>query len=248
MKIIPLSAFQDNYIWLLVDNQRQCVCVDPGDAKPVLDYIRQHQLSLTAIVLTHHHFDHIGGVSDLLSQYPGTPVYGPHDSRIPQVTHALSEGDRINVLDIDFTILSIPGHTSTHIAYFNPNSPMLFCGDTLFSAGCGRVFDGTMEKLFHSLEKINQLPIDTKIYCAHEYTLNNCRFAHSIEPSNQKVIEKIQHLSTQPQTCSLPSDLATEKKINPFLRAISKSLSSPAYQDLSAYDTFKHLRLLKDDF
>lgn len=248
MTIIPISAFYDNYIWLLINEQKQCVCVDPGDAKPVLNHLKKQQLSLTGIMLTHHHFDHIGGVDVLLSQYPNIPVFGPHDNRIPQVTQPLIEGDHIEIFDTVFNIMSIPGHTSTHIAYFNPDKPMLFCGDTLFSAGCGRVFDGTMENLFDSLSKINQLPANTKIFCAHEYTLNNCRFAHSIEPNNEAVIDKMRQLTALPNQCSLPSNLRTEQGINPFLRAISQTLQSPNYQNLSAYEVFKNLRQLKDNF
>ena len=248
MTIIPISAFNDNYIWLLINDKHQCVCIDPGDAAPVISYLNKHQLKLTDILITHHHYDHIGGVEKLIKNYNYVNVYGPIDERMPQVTKPLIEGDVISIYDLDFQILSIPGHTSSHIAYYCPASPMIFCGDTLFSAGCGRVFDGTMDDLFRSIQKITCLPDTTKIYCAHEYTLNNCIFAQTIEPDNKLLISKINYLNNRPGECSLPSTLATEKQINPFVRAVVQTLRSKYSDHLSAYDSFKTLRHLKDKF
>ena len=248
MRITPVPAFTDNYIWTLVNDKKRCFCVDPGDAKPVQSYIHQNQLTLEAILLTHHHYDHIGGVDALLSDNPHLIIYGPEDSRITQITHPLGDGDTINIDTLTFDVMAIPGHTSSHIAYYNADQKILFCGDTLFSAGCGRVFDGTMDDLFQSLSKINQLPPDTKIYCAHEYTLNNCQFAKSIEQENQILNQTIQKLEQLGSGCSLPSTLQLEQSINPFIRAINQTLISPELQHLSGFELFRQLRKMKDAF
>lgn len=251
--IHAISAFSDNYIWTIIDESAGMMdCIDPGDALPVLNYAQKHQLVLRTILLTHHHSDHIGGVANLLSNYPECKVYGPEDSRIPNVTHAVTQGDNLSIGAYSFQILFNPGHTSTHISYFEPDKQWLFCGDTLFSAGCGRVFDGTIEQLYQSLELFKTLPLDTNIFCAHEYTLQNLKFAHHVEPNNKAIIEHIARLSAQSSTNSLPSTLKHELAINPFLRTEQSTVKHYALahgaESDSPLDVFKTLRTLKNRF
>ena len=182
IEIFPVCAFNDNYIWTLRQDGKAAV-VDPGDAAPVLDYLRAEKLELTAILNTHHHADHVGGNAELLSHYR-VPVYGPHDERIPTVSHRLREGDRFTLahFGIEFSIFEIPGHTRSHIAFYG--SDMLFCGDTLFACGCGRLFEGTPQQMYTSLAKLAALPDPTRVYCGHEYTIANIRFARAAESEN----------------------------------------------------------------
>src|SRR5678816_3819856 len=172
-EIVPLRAFSDNYIWTLRDGHKAAV-VDPGDAKPVLDYLAREKLELVAILNTHHHADHVGGNAGLLERYP-VPVYGPHDPRIVEVTQRLAHGERFRLphFGIEFQVLEIPGHTRTHIAFHGAD--LLFCGDTLFAVGCGRLFEGTPRQMHESLTKLMRLPDRTKVYCGHEYTLSNIK-------------------------------------------------------------------------
>ena len=183
-QVLPVPAFKDNYIWVLRD-ERSAAVVDPGDAQPVLDYLARERLDLVAILATHHHPDHVGGVERLKRDHD-VPVYGPRDEPIPQLTHPLAEGDRIAIaaLGAQFEVLDVPGHTRAHIAYYG--SKLLFCGDTLFACGCGRVFEGTPPQLHASLEKLAALPDDTLVYCAHEYTLANIRFARRSSPATRR--------------------------------------------------------------
>jgi hydroxyacylglutathione hydrolase len=216
MQIIPLPAFRDNYIWLLRDGSRAAV-VDPGDAAPVLAYLAAEGLTLDAILITHHHADHIGGVAGLLA-HASVPVHGPARENIPGMTHPVSEGDTVTVLGKAFRVLDIPGHTGGHVGYYGV--PVLFCGDTLFAAGCGRIFEGTPAQLFASLEKLAALPDDTQVYCTHEYTLSNLAFAAAVEPDNAAVSERIilsQKLRDD-NTPTVPFRLAGERNSNPFLR------------------------------
>jgi hydroxyacylglutathione hydrolase len=216
MRIHPLPAFIDNYIWLLIQDSCSVFdCVDPGQAEPVLDFAHANSLQLRSILLTHHHADHIGGVQDLLNAFPKCLVYAPDDVRIPNAHHRLHLGDTLLITPFMFQILSTPGHTATHISYFEPNEQWLFCGDTLFSAGCGRVFDGTIEALHDSIALFKSLPKTTKVFCAHEYTLNNLRFAATVEPNNQAIQDYMQHLI---KPCSLPSTIEKECLVNPFFR------------------------------
>ena len=221
MKLIPLPAFQDNYLWLLHDGQRALV-VDPGDAQPVLSFLERNDLQLEAILVTHHHADHVGGV-DAVRDATGAKVYGPARERIPEPLTRLAEGDAITVLGLRFEVMDVPGHTAGHIAYYSADmdgAPLLFCGDTLFSGGCGRLFEGTPEQMLASLEKLSSLPGSTRVCCTHEYTLSNLRFARAVEPGNADLIHYIERCealraSSQP---TLPSTIEQEKRINPFLR------------------------------
>jgi hydroxyacylglutathione hydrolase len=221
MKLIPLPAFQDNYLWVLHDGQRALV-VDPGDAQPVLAYLQGEGLQLDTILVTHHHPDHIGGV-DALRDATGAKVFGPARETIPEPLTRLAEGDVITVLGLRFEVFDVPGHTSGHVAYYCPEvdgKPLLFCGDTLFSGGCGRLFEGTPDQLLASLDKLAALPGSTAVCCTHEYTLGNLKFARAVEPGNLKLINyqrRCEELRAR-NLPTLPSTIEQERDINPFLR------------------------------
>jgi len=216
--IVPVRAFQDNYIWVMRRGGNAAV-VDPGDAQPVLDYLRAQKLTLTAILNTHHHADHVGGNAGLLRHYHA-PVYGPCDERVATVTHRLREGDRfaLDAYGLEFSILEIPGHTRSHIAFYAPG--ILFCGDTLFACGCGRLFEGTPQQMHVSLAKLAALPDETRVYCGHEYTLSNIRFARAVEAANPELATWEQEASAlrAKDEPTLPSTIGREKIANPFLR------------------------------
>lgn len=227
-EVFPLRAFSDNYIWTIRDSAHAAV-VDPGDAAPVLDYLRREHLHLVAILNTHHHADHVGGNRELL-QHADVPVFGPRDPRIPEVTNALGDGDRITLphFDLDFEVLDIPGHTRTHIAFHGAG--MLYCGDTLFAAGCGRLFEGTPREMHDSLEKLAQLPEATRVYCGHEYTLSNIRFARVAEPGNAALATlaaNVERLRAQ-DLPTLPSTIAQERATNPFVRVSEPAIVASA--------------------
>lgn len=221
LKVLTVPAFNDNYLWLIHDGTHAAV-VDPGDAAPIIDALRTHDLTLVAILLTHHHNDHVGGVPALL-QHAKVPVYAPRNDRIGNVTTTLSEGDNVRIpeLDLRLSVLDVPGHTRGHIAYVAKEQGWLFCGDTLFAGGCGRLFEGTPEQMLHSLDKLAALPDDTKVYCAHEYTVSNLRFAHAAEPGNQAVSQRLvaEQAKRARNEPTVPSNIALEKATNPFLRA-----------------------------
>ena len=218
MKIIPVPAFEDNYIWLICDGS-YAAAVDPGDAEPVLDYLGHHGLRLAAILTTHHHGDHTGGIEALL-RHAAVPVYGPRKENIPGITDPVGTGDTVRLpeLGVEFAVLDVPGHTAGHVAYYGANS--LFCGDTLFTCGCGKLFEGTPAQMHASLQKLAALPDDTQVYCAHEYTLENIRFAKKVEPANRQLLEREVHdrLTREQGRPTLPSTIALEKATNPFLR------------------------------
>lgn len=217
--ILALSAFKDNYIWCVIDEEQKVFdCIDPGDAAPVIDYATKTGMTLKNILLTHHHDDHIGGVVRLIQAFPNVMAYGPEDSRIPHVNRTVKARDLLTLNNKNYEVLQNPGHTSSHISYYEPQEGWLFCGDTLFSVGCGRVFDGTLEQLHNSLLMFKQLPPTTLVFCAHEYTRQNIRFALTVEPNNSKLQEYGKKLNSQKQLCSIPSTMNLECEINPFLR------------------------------
>ncbi len=255
LTLIPIPAFADNYLWLLHDGQF-AVVVDPGDPVPVQRVLHEHGLKLNAILVTHHHADHTGGV-DTLRIATGAKVFGPASENIPKPFAPLREGDCIQALGLDFHIIDVPGHTSGHISYFTQEmngKPLLFCGDTLFSGGCGRLFEGTPAQMLSSLDKLAALPGNTVTCCTHEYTLNNLRFAMTVDPDNlmlaryQASCEKLreQHQPT------LPTSIAQELLINPFLRTRQPALvSSAQHFDAAARDevsVFTAIRQWKNQF
>lgn len=222
MNLVALPAFEDNYLWLLHDGARALV-VDPGDAEPVRDALARLGLQLHGILVTHHHGDHTGGVA-ALREATGATVYGPAGERIPGPYQALRGGDAVNVLGTAWQVIDVPGHTAGHIAYWArqvDGHPLLFCGDTLFSGGCGRLFEGTPAQMLASLDTLAALPGDTRVCAAHEYTLSNLRFARAVEPGNAALAQYQRHceqLRAEGQP-TLPSTIATERAINPFLRS-----------------------------
>lgn len=224
--VYPLPILKDNYVWILIDKSKKAaLVVDPGEARPVSDFLNQHHLKLWAILLTHHHGDHTNGVGALQQACDGN-VFGPLNDQISTVTHPVTGNDAVNIagFPISFEVMDIPGHTLGHIAYYTKG--MLFCGDTLFAAGCGRIFEGTPAQMYDTLQKIAALPEDTKIYCGHEYTLNNLKFAETVEPSNLAIKQKIASVTAlrDQGKPTLPSTMADEKATNPFLRCTSKEL------------------------
>lgn len=256
MNLIPLPAFSDNYIWL-IQYQGRALVVDPGQAEPVTRWLTEHQLLLDCILVTHHHGDHTGGVASLQQQW-GAKVYGPASESLPFEYQPLQQGDSVHWGDLVFQILDVPGHTSGHIAYWTqPNSqdPILFCGDTLFSGGCGRIFEGTPAQMLQAMDALSALPGQTRVCCAHEYTLSNLKFAMVVEPDNlalQAYVQQCQQRRSE-NLPTLPAQLATELKINPFLR----SRQSTVIQAVQAYaphtpnqdvEIFANLRSWKNDF
>lgn len=220
LNILTVPAFQDNYLWLIHDGTHAAV-IDPGDAAPILSALESHRLSLAAILLTHHHADHVGGVPALLQRF-NAPVFGPRNDGIRQISDPLGEGDRITIpeIGIKLDVIDVPGHTKGHIAYFAPEQGWLFCGDTLFAGGCGRLFEGTAEQMVASLTKLASLPDTTQIYCAHEYTLANLRFAAEVEPHNLELMSRIEREKAKRDRGmpTVPTTIGVEKSTNPFLR------------------------------
>jgi hydroxyacylglutathione hydrolase len=250
--IVPVPAFKDNYIWLLNEGNNAWV-VDPGDAKPVMQVLAENNWNLTGILLTHHHLDHSGGIRSLLNYANNIPVFASHNSEHDYVTDPVKEGDTVPFGSHTLSVLEIPGHTLDHVAFFN--NELLFCGDTLFSAGCGRVFEGTYEQMYQSLCRLNHLNNDTNIYCGHEYTLANLTFAQHVEPENAYIAEKIAavKLLLEEGQCTLPSTLNNEKRMNPFLRCddknIIRAVEQYANKTLSTpVEVFQHLREWKNNF
>lgn len=254
--VLHVPAFADNYIWLLcVESTTHVAIVDPGDAQAVIAALEREDLEPIAVLCTHHHGDHVGGVRELAARYR-MPVYGPAREHIPAMTHRLSEGDRVTLTPLGMTleVLDVPGHTAGHIAYHGAG--MLFCGDTLFSAGCGRLFEGTAQQLYGSLAKLAALPEDTAVYCAHEYTRANLQFALAVEPDNaaaQAYRREVEHRRGQGLP-TLPSTIGLERRVNPFLRVREPAVRRAVERHYggrapsSEVEIFAALRRWKDGF
>ena len=253
--IHPIPIFKDNYIWLIINPiKKKVIAIDPGDSEPLQAYLQSNQLDLEAILITHHHWDHTQGIGVLKQKYNAV-VYGPKNKQIDGLTHMVEEGDIIHIpsFETSFTILNIPGHTLDHIAFILPG--LLFCGDTLFSAGCGRLFEGTPQQMYHSLQKLASLPDETKVFCTHEYTLQNLKFAQIVEPNNKRIQNKLSHVMAlrQGNNSTLPSVIKEEKEVNPFLRCHVKEVveSVEKWAGVKLEDPiqiFKYLREWKDGF
>lgn len=259
IEIHPVPAFQDNYLWLLT-RAGEAVVVDPGDAAPVQAALTGRGLHLTAILITHHHPDHIGGLAKLLATHP-VPVYGPRreSATIKLLSVPLDDDDTFELLGRQFKVMWVPGHTDGQIAYFAPATdaepPLLLCGDTLFSAGCGRLFEGTPAQMHASLSRLAQLPGATQVYCGHEYTAANLAFARTVEPDNVAVAEHLARVRElrAADLPSLPSSIELELRINPFLRTAQPSVQEAAAQHArrtpaDQTETFAVLRAWKDQF
>ena len=256
LNIHPIPAFYDNYIWMISHPEsKEAVIVDPGQSQGVITALSTTGYTLKAILVTHHHHDHTGGIKSLAERYRA-PIYGPANENIPACTHPLKEGDEVPLLSMNLVlrVMDIPGHTKGHIAYFG--SGLLFCGDTLFGAGCGRIFEGTPAQMVQSLQKLSNLPPETKVYCAHEYTAANLRFAKLIEPENMDIklrIKDTEVIRSQNKP-TLPSTIAIEKLTNPFLRcdepAVIKSAEKYANKRLQdePNGVFTTIRQWKDKF
>ncbi len=255
LTLIPIPAFTDNYLWLLHDGQRALV-VDPGDAAPVLRKLAELKLRLETILVTHHHADHTGGVDELRNT-TGAKVYGPAAENIPKPYERLGEGETAHAVGLDFQVIDVPGHTAGHIAFYAPDvngRPLLFCGDTLFSGGCGRLFEGTPAQMLASLDKLAALPGNTVVCCTHEYTLGNLRFAVAVDPANHQLAEYQAHcikLREHGQP-TLPTSISQELLINPFLRTRQAAvISSAQHFDAAAHDdtsVFAAIRQWKNQF
>ena len=255
-----LPAFETNYLWLLA-RDGCAAAVDPGDAKPVLSALEKHGYDLRYILITHHHADHIGGIAALLKAFPNAQVYAPDDKRIAPVNETVSDGDTVtlDVLNLNFKVMEVPGHTTSHIAYYMSDKlsgNKLFCGDTLFACGCGRLFEGTPAQMHTSLSKIRALPDDTEVYCAHEYTLDNIEFALWVEPDNEALQARQKEAVKLRENgdATVPSQLGLEKQTNPFLRfdepavisAAKKFVGADAGRDLGGAEVFGAIREWKD--
>jgi hydroxyacylglutathione hydrolase len=256
LNVTPIPAFNDNYLWLFhAEGSRQCGIVDPGDAEPVLRHLTDYDLELAVIFITHHHGDHTGGIGKLLQAFD-VPVYGPDSSNIHAVTRKLGEGDTVNIFGETFRVLEIPGHTLDHIAYFaEGNPPILFCGDTLFAGGCGRVFEGTHRMMYGSLQKLAVLPPDTMVYCAHEYTLANLAFAHAVTPDSAPLADRMsrEKARREEDMPTVPTTIRAELETNPFLRCTDADIIAAAHGQsgrlVSAPDeVFGIIRSWKDSF
>jgi len=254
--VLHVQAFEDNYIWLIRGNStRQVAVVDPGDAAPLFEVLPRLELEPIAVLCTHHHGDHTGGIEDLRHRYPGLPVYGPDRENIAGVTHPVRDGDHIDIetLGVHLEVLGTPGHTRGHLSYYGHS--WLFCGDTLFSAGCGRLFEGTAAQMYQSLSRLAALPPDTLVYCAHEYTQANLRFAVSVEPDNPAIRRYRTEVENrrQREEPTVPSTLGLELEINPFLRSHEPAvrLAAEKYANKTLDDdisVFAAIRRWKDNF
>ena len=256
LTIDPIPAFSDNYIWLIHDDATgEAFVVDPGDAASVEAVLEERQLSLSGILITHHHLDHTGGLQQLRARY-NPVVYGPANPAVEGIDHRVVGGDTVQVLGESFSVMEVPGHTLDHIAYFHAGEPpLLFCGDTLFAGGCGRVFEGTPPMMHESLQSLAGLPTDTRVYCAHEYTLANLAFARAVEPDNAELQQRVAdaEATRARNEPTVPSTLSLELKTNPFLRCGEPNLidslrSQGRLQGESGAAVFATVRGWKDNF
>ena len=253
LSVKPIKAYQDNYIWLVSTNEGSIV-VDPGESKKILNLIDNNEIDLKGVLITHHHFDHTNGLSDLLNER-GLEVYGPKNN-VNGINNIVKNNDKFTVIGIDFEVIEIPGHTLDHIAFysFNDGEPILFCGDTLFSGGCGRVFEGTFDQMFIALKKISKYPKETKIFCGHEYTLSNLKFALAVDENNEDLIKEYDNIKNivDSGNPSLPTILEKELKINPFLRCDNHHIKNKIVSKFNTSDdeleVFCALRQWKDNF
>ena len=253
LTVEPIKAFTDNYIWLVSTNEGSIV-IDPGESKSIQKLIDNKTIDLKGILITHHHYDHTNGLSELVKKNE-LEVYGPVNN-IDGINHRLNDKDKISIIGIDFDIISIPGHTLDHIGFYsaNANNPILFCGDTLFAGGCGRIFEGTYEQMFHALKKITKLPTNTKIYCGHEYTLSNLKFALEADDTNKELIEEFKKVENKINSNipSLPTTLDKELKVNPFLRCDNINIQNKIIEKFNVsnneLEVFTALRKWKDNF
>jgi len=260
INIITVPAFHDNYLWLFHrEENSQAWVVDPGDAQVISTALEERGLELAGILITHHHPDHTGGIDGLLEKFPNIPVYGPAGGSVPQVSRGLKDGDTLKLGDdIEFRIFTLPGHTLDHIAYLceSPEAePILFCGDTLFAGGCGRLFEGSAEQMHHSLNKLKECSDNTRVYCAHEYTLANLAFALAVEPDNKTLIQRIAAAkkTREANRPTVPTTIGLEKATNPFMRSEIESIKNAAEkhsgqnfcQDSEVFGAIRHW---KDNF
>lgn len=257
MRLLALPAFEDNYIWALVDDEGDALVIDPGDAAPVLA-ATGNGLWPAAVLVTHHHADHAGGIAALRARWPALPVFAPHDDRIPEASDRVGEGDVVQVKHWRLSVLEVPGHTRSHIAFHGGSpdaAPHLFCGDTLFSLGCGRLFEGTPAQMLASLDRLAALPATSLVCCGHEYTLSNAAFAATVDPHNPALRRRIEDARTMRHAGrpTLPVTLASETATNPFLRVDEDVLVTAVGHRLGRapvdrVETFATLRQWKNDF
>ena len=253
LSVEPIKAFTDNYIWLVSTNEGSIV-IDPGESKSIQKLIDNKTIDLKGILITHHHYDHTNGLSELVKKNE-LEVYGPANN-IDGINHRLNDKDKISIIGIDFDVISIPGHTLDHIGFYSANAsnPILFCGDTLFAGGCGRIFEGTYEQMFNALKKITKLPTNTNIYCGHEYTLSNLKFALEADDTNKELIEEFKKVENKINSNipSLPTTLDKELKVNPFLRCDNINIQNKIIEKFkvsnSELEVFTALRKWKDNF
>lgn len=258
MRLLPIPAFDDNYIWTVTDHEGRALVVDPGDAGPVFR-AAESGLRPLAVLITHHHGDHIGGLAELLARWPALAVFAPDDPRIAHATCRVGDGDRVDIPDLAlrFEVMAVPGHTRTHIAYAqrDADAPLLFCGDTLFHLGCGRLFEGTPAQMHASLQRLAALPDAAQVCCTHEYTLSNARFALAVDPDNTALRAEVDRARRQREAGepTLPTTLGIQRAANPFLRCRTDAVHSAVERHLrepieTEVETFAGLRRWKDDF
>ena len=253
LTVEPINAYDDNYIWLITTNEGSLV-VDPGESNKIIELIDSNKINLRGVLITHHHYDHTNGLLDLIKK-KDLEVYGPNNN-IQEINNRVIELDKITIIGIEFEVIEIPGHTLDHIAFysFNNGEPILFCGDTLFAGGCGRVFEGTYKQMFDSLKKISSYPQETKVYCGHEYTLSNLKFALEVDTNNHELENEFNNVKSliASNTPSLPTTLQKELKINPFLRCNQNTIKNKVIKKFDMVDDeleiFTALRKWKDNF